>query len=275
MYSQLIRQSAKNKLIFKTFQEYNFKKCFHTKSIQRQQQIDTDEVSPVSSLISDALKESKGITTSLKPNQFREWTFKSDVIDTSPHKCLLVIKTLRNVNLRQALTQLEFSKKKSALKIKSMLNRAFSSINHQINQKMKANPNTRPPPATKDHLELKTMIVGKGIYRRDVRYHGKGMSGRVHHPTCVVKVTLREIIDEKIVDLYKSQLIGKKKTDFENLVDMYKKGFKSKKVKNQLSLSDNRLLLLPTPWDKKGWKYLESKKWTNPNCVLKKKLKTY
>lgn len=175
------------------------------------------------------------------------------------------------MSVRQALTQLSFSKKKSAHPIKVLLHRAFANINHntnyQINHKHSKQP---PPPPSIDHLEIINVIVGKGVYRRDIRMHARGRHGIVHHPSCHVKITLKEIIDQDRVDSFKGLFSGRRESKFELL-------YKSiRKHKLYQTINDHKPLVVNNPpWTHKGWKYVSVKRWRNPDTVLAKWKRQY
>lgn len=250
-----------------------------------------DKNSPVSSLISAALSDQSTAfqKPSLKPATYKKAAekvvprkcrfylhmydlsyfllilgqFTTALIYTSPQKALLVARMLKNMTLRQAITQLEFNKKKTAPFIRGTLNRGFASIRHNtlyaINEK---NAQVAQPPATTDHLEISHVLVNKGQYRKDIRIHGRGRCGIVYHPSCRVKITLQEILDEEKVARDAKLTVGRSKSELEKLV------YAMKKHRLYRTLRDEKPIIpLNAPWSRKPWKYVTSKRWTNPNFI--------
>ena len=160
---------------------------------------------------------------------------------------------------------MEFNKRKASFKIRALLNRAFKSIQHNTEYARSKDPSIREPPKTTDHLEIERIIVNKGHFRPDIKLHGRGMFGKVHHPSCRVKITFKEILDESIVESYKKSLIGRRKSEFEKLA------YSIKKHKVNYGLRDRPIVWVNKPWSSKGWKYVTSEKWKDPDITIKRR----
>ncbi|KAL3894899.1 MAG: hypothetical protein SGCHY_005004, partial [Lobulomycetales sp.] len=123
-------------------------------------------------------------------------------------------------------------------------------------------------PPEREHLLIHRVIVNKGTYRPDIKIHGKGMFGRVHHPTCRVRITLREILpqDTDLVKQYGSETsVGKKLNEFDKLVH----AMKLTKIR-KWGLVDRKSPMRYTrpPWSKHGWKYVtKGGRWSDPSAV--------
>ena len=94
--------------------------------------------------------------------------------------------------------------------------------------------------------------------------HAKGRCGIMHHPTSRVKVILREMNDER-AEGFSGRYFGRKTSEIEHLLTSLKRHrlFRFK--------DDQPLRYSHDPWSTKPWKYVTSKKWTNPNSIIRLK----
>ncbi|XP_064404741.1 large ribosomal subunit protein uL22m-like [Halichondria panicea] len=101
------------------------------------------------------------------------------MIKTSPMKLNLVAKLIRRLPIGQALAQVEFCEKKVAEHVKMVLTdtQRKSVIRHKV---------------APLNLWVAESFVGKGQYKKSIRYHGKGMFGNSHKMYAHYFLTLRE-----------------------------------------------------------------------------------
>ena len=92
----------------------------------------------------------------------------------------------------------------------------------------------------------------------------------MHHPTCRVRVVLREVLSEERAAGYAGRAYGRAKSDDEKLAEALKRHMLFKPLKEASDREKKRYDVKHLPWNKKGWKYVTSPKWTDPNCVLRK-----
>lgn len=101
-------------------------------------------------------------------------------IKGSPYKLALLCNQVRGLSFREAVAQMEFSKKKLAVSVKG----ALVSARYNAENMKNLNP---------DRLVVDTTYAMKGKYLPRVEFKAKGRTGRIHKPYCKVRVVLREV----------------------------------------------------------------------------------
>jgi len=113
-------------------------------------------------------------------------------IKVSPRKLNLLAAQIRGLSVSEALKQMQFSLKRAAVDVRKTIN--LAKMNAENNFGMDG---TR----LLIGLFLKLYIcnvsdqvwVGKGVYRKGIKFHAKGRFGRVTHPTAQLTVLVREV----------------------------------------------------------------------------------
>jgi hypothetical protein len=89
------------------------------------------------------------------------------------------------------------------------------------------------------------------------------MFGRVHHPSCRVRITLREILDDKRAAGFDEAIAGRKMSELDKLVHAMKRT----KIRKWGMNDTGKVLYTRMPWSRHGWKYTTSPKWTDPDYI--------
>jgi hypothetical protein len=95
------------------------------------------------------------------------------------------------------------------------------------------------------------------------RYHAKGMFGRMHHPSCKVRITLREILDDKRAEGFVGEIAGRKMSELDKLVHAMKRT----KIRKWGMNDTGSVVYTNPPWSKAGWKYVSKDKWLDPDAI--------
>ena len=145
---------------------------------------------------------------------------------------------------------MEFSPKRAAVKVKSMLHRAGCAIEHNYNGDRSA-------------WRVKQCWVGKGKYLKRVKLHARGKFGIMHHPSSHVKVLLEEIPPHIMNETHEESL---KRKEFEQIYKLLRRH------KLYVPLPERQPLRFLHPvWSSKPYKYITSPKWTDSNVILRRK----
>lgn len=104
-----------------------------------------------------------------------------------------------------------------------------------------------------------------------MRIHGRGRIGVMHHPTCRVRVVLREVLSEERAAGFKARLaFGRAKSDDEKLAEALKRHLLFRPMKVVGGGGSEKMMkrydVAHMPWNKKGWKYVTSPKWTGKDA---------
>ena len=192
--------------------------------------------SSASSLLQKVVAEANQIKEPVKLPMFSTGNFRG-----SYKKVNHLTRLIQNMSLKQAKIQMDFNPRRPALHISKMLHRVIATLGHNYN----LDPN---------NYYLKQAIVGKGVYRKKINFHGRGRFGIMHNPKSHVKIVLGE----------RNPNPTREEKDFETLVQSFKK--------RQLfiPLKDTKPVQFTQPvWSKKPWKYIQSPKWTSPDNALR------
>ncbi|KND04872.1 uncharacterized protein SPPG_00570 [Spizellomyces punctatus DAOM BR117] len=167
-------------------------------------------------------------------------TFTTGDFRVSPRKLLHLARLIRGMPLLEAEVQMKMSKKRPADRVRAMLHRAASALQHNYGKDPKS-------------YIVQQAWVGKGTYLKRLKIHGKARFGVMHRPAGHVKI----ILAEKKMDKTKQE------KDFDKLVDMFKRH------NLYIPLRDSEpVRFLHPPWSRKPWKYVTSPKWVDPKNAL-------
>ncbi|KAI8850689.1 ribosomal protein L22/L17 [Chytridium lagenaria] len=187
------------------------------------------------SLIEGALKEaSESKAGQINPSERKSLTFKSPNFRISPWKTNLVAKVCRGLPLKEAITQMKFSKKRAGTKVLSLLTRVAASLENNYNSQS-------------NNWVIKQCWVGKGSYLKRMNIQGRGKLGIMHHPSSHVKVVIEELPQGQT-----SETATQKAARLELEKLLY------------VQLKEDKLPFAPPPpWSRKPYKYITSSKWSS------------
>ncbi len=108
-----------------------------------------------------------------------EATAHGHMIRTSPRKLNLLAQAIRGLNADDALAELQFSKRRVAGHVKSVLQSAIANAenNHQLDV---------------DRLFVAEASVGKALIMKRFRPRARGRTGRIEKPFSNITVIVRE-----------------------------------------------------------------------------------
>jgi ribosomal protein L22 len=188
----------------------------------------------IDAAIQDAVKSSQ-ITS--KPIPY----FSTGNLKVSPFKLNHLARLIRGMSLAEAGLQMKMVMKKRGKDVEQMLHRAGCALEHNYGK-------------SRADYYIRRAWVGKGVYLKRIRIHGRGRTGRMTRPTAHLKIELAE-----------KESMTKEAIEMRKLVRLFKK--------NRLfvSLKDKQPVLPANPiWSSKPWKYITSEKWIEPHNALKK-----
>jgi ribosomal protein L22 len=195
----------------------------------------TANSSSASSLIDAALKDAQAKTTNKAIPYFSTGNLK-----TSPFKLNHLAKLIHGMSLQEASLQMKMVIKKRGKDVGEMLHRAGCALEHNYGK------------SRKDYY-IKRAWVGKGVFLKRLRIHGRGRTGRMTRPTAHLKIELVE-----------KGSMTPEAVEMRKLVRLFKKD------RLFVSLKDKQPVLPVNPvWSTKSWKYITSKKWIEPQNALK------
>ncbi len=101
----------------------------------------------------------------------------------SPQKLNLVAEMIRGMQVEDALTALEFSRKRIAKDVRKALSSAIANAenNHQLDV---------------DRLVVAEATVGKQMMIKRIRARARGRAGRIHKPFSNLTIVVREVEEE-------------------------------------------------------------------------------
>ena len=97
----------------------------------------------------------------------------------SPQKAGLVADVIRGKNVDEALSFLEFSKKKASMVIRKLLESAIANAENNNN-------------ADIDKLLIKSIIVNQGMRLKRIKPRARGRADRITKPTCHIEIILTD-----------------------------------------------------------------------------------
>ena len=97
----------------------------------------------------------------------------------SPQKAGLVADVIRGKNVDEAMSFLEFSKKKASMVIRKLLESAIANAENNNN-------------ADIDKLLIKSIIVNRGMRLKRIKPRARGRADRITKPTCHFEIILTD-----------------------------------------------------------------------------------
>ena len=97
----------------------------------------------------------------------------------SPQKAGLVADVIRGKNVDEAMSLLEFSKKKASMVIRKLLESAIANAENNNN-------------ADIDKLLIKSIIVNQGMRLKRIKPRARGRADRITKPTCHIEIILTD-----------------------------------------------------------------------------------
>ena len=97
----------------------------------------------------------------------------------SPQKAGLVADVIRGKNVDEAMSFLEFSKKKASMIIRKLLESAIANAENNNN-------------ADIDKLLIKSIIVNQGMRLKRIKPRARGRADRITKPTCHIEIILTD-----------------------------------------------------------------------------------
>ena len=97
----------------------------------------------------------------------------------SPQKAGLVADVIRGKNVDEAMSFLEFSKKKASMVIRKLLESAIANAENNNN-------------ADIDKLLIKSIIVNQGMRLKRIKPRARGSADRITNPTCHIEIILTD-----------------------------------------------------------------------------------
>ena len=101
----------------------------------------------------------------------------------SPQKAGLVADVIRGKNVDEAMSFLEFSKKKASMVIRKLLESAIANAENNNN-------------ADIDKLLIKSIIVNKGLVMKRIKIRARGRADRIKKPMCHIEIKLMEKMNQ-------------------------------------------------------------------------------
>ena len=109
---------------------------------------------------------------------------KAKSIRTSGQKLNLVAKSIRGCNIKVAIDQLTFSKKRIAREVLKVLNSAIANAENNFGLDI-------------DKLVVSEAYVGKSIVMKRMRARARGRAARILKPLSKLTILLKEIEEQK------------------------------------------------------------------------------
>lgn len=192
----------------------------------------------------------------MKPDHY---SFSSGFSKVSPRKLNLVTRTLVRMSVKDAMEQMQVSKKGVAFKIMALLHRSMANISHNYNG-----------PGNETHKWfIKSMAVARGKIDKAVNIHARGRAGirKTRHST--VQVILRydplrgdpKLLAESLANSEKHKLLQKAYNNQPMRRVLLKK---LNQFKPAVSKRDQKLGSVRDPWNRHQFKYVMKPFWTRP-----------
>ena len=119
-----------------------------------------------------------------KKNNKKQALAKAKSIRTSGQKLNLVAKSIRGCNIKVAIDQLTFSKKRVAREVLKVLNSAIANAENNFGLDI-------------DKLVVQEAYVGKSIVMKRMRARARGRAARILKPFSKLTILLKEIEEGK------------------------------------------------------------------------------
>ena len=105
-------------------------------------------------------------------------------IRTSPQKLNLVARSIRGLNIKVAIDQLTFSRKRIAKEVLKVLNSAIANAENNFGLDI-------------DRLKVEEAFVGKSLVMKRMRARARGRAARILKPFSKLTIILRQEEDKK------------------------------------------------------------------------------
>ena len=109
---------------------------------------------------------------------------KAKSIRTSPQKLNLVAKSIRGLEIKQAIDQLTFSRKRISKEVLKVLNSAIANAENNFGLDI-------------DRLKVDEAYVGKSLVMKRMRARARGRAARILKPFSKLTIVLREEEEKK------------------------------------------------------------------------------
>ena len=109
---------------------------------------------------------------------------KAKSIRTSPQKLNLVAKSIRGLEIKQAIDQLTFSRKRISKEVLKVLNSAIANAENNFGLDI-------------DRLRVDEAYVGKSLVMKRMRARARGRAARILKPFSKLTIVLREEEEKK------------------------------------------------------------------------------
>ncbi|KAI8817777.1 ribosomal protein L22/L17 [Fimicolochytrium jonesii] len=178
---------------------------------------------------------------SRKPKQIP--TFTTGDFPCSPQKLTHLARLIKHMSVPEAHTQMTMSKKRAADRVRALLHRVRCNLKENYNQDA-------------DEYVITQAWVGKGVFLKRLKIHGRARFGIMHRPRAHLKVVVeRREVGSKEVDV-----------EFERLVKIFRRKELFVPLRDNIPLRH-----VAVPWSAKPWKYVTSGKWVSPENARAKR----
>ena len=109
---------------------------------------------------------------------------KAKSIRTSPQKLNLVAKSIRGLDIKQAIDQLTFSRKRISKEVLKVLNSAIANAENNFGLDI-------------DRLRVDEAYVGKSLVMKRMRARARGRAARILKPFSKLTIVLKEEEEKK------------------------------------------------------------------------------
>ena len=206
----------------------------------------TVSASGVSPLFQAALQDAKQAKPSL--NSLKLPIFTTGNIRGSPQKMNHLARLLPGRTLSDAMRQMRFTLKRRGKNVAMLINRIQNALRH----------NYGIDPA---ECMIERAWVGKGVYLKRIRLHGRGRFGTMHRPSSHIKVIVGPNLKPKT----------REEKDLQILSHALRQQERNTKLNVVGIMRENVPIAFTEPiWSKKPWKYVTVKRWRDPDSVLAK-----
>jgi ribosomal protein L22 len=187
--------------------------------------------------------------------------FTTGEMRVSQKKLNHLARLIKGMDLEQAQSQMRNVLKKRGKDVAAMLHRAGCALSHNWGQ-------------NKQDYIISQAWIGKGVFLKRIRIHGRGRSGKMTRPYAHLKVMLEKkksfssilpSIDPVTGLEMSAEKRAQKEVEFFKLVKIFKRD------RLFVTMKDTQPIYgVNPPWTSKGWKYITSSKWISPNNAMKK-----
>lgn len=221
-------------------------------------------------IVKNAINNKGHSGAALQPRPSR-LLFSTGEMRVSQKKLNHLARLMRGMTINQAQSQMRMTLKKRGKDVSAMLHRSACALVHNWGFNAKT---------VRDDTIVKEAWIGKGVFLKRIRIHGRGRTGKMTRPYAHLKVILEEKskcipslslkeqeIDPLTGNPFTKERVKEKQEEFAKLVKIFKRD------RLFLTMQDSKPIYPGnTPWTTKGWKYITSPKWINPeNALMKSK----